>query len=59
MDKHWNEAAPLGHSGNHIEAFIEALRITKDGDNARHHPGSRIVDIQDEIPGLKKVTIPL
>lgn len=59
MGKGWNEAAPLGHNANDIEAFAEALKIVEDGDNARHKPGSRVEDVQDKIPGLKKVTIPL
>ena len=57
--KIWNEAAPLGHNGNDIEAFADALGIMEDGDNARHNPGSQIEEIQDRIPGLKKITIPL
>ena len=59
MDKSWNEAAPLGHNGNDIKAFAEALRITENGDNARQNPGSLIEEVQDKIPGLKKITIPL
>ena len=59
MGKGWNEAAPLGHNGNDIKAFAKALRIVEDGDNARHDPSSRIEEVQDKIPGLKKVTIPL
>ena len=59
MGKGWNEAAPLGHNGNHIAAFAEALRMTEDGHDARHDPGSRIEEVQAKIPGLKKVTIPL
>ena len=59
MDKRWNEAAPLGHNGNDIKAFADALRIMEDGDNARHNLGPRIEEVQDMIPGLKKVTIPL
>lgn len=59
MGKGCNEAAPLGHNGNDIKAFVEALRIGEDGDNARNNPDSQIEEVQDKIPGLKKVTIPL
>ena len=59
MGKGWNEAAPLGHNANDIKAFVEALRIMEVGKNARHNPGSRIEEVQDKIPGLKKITIPL
>lgn len=59
MGKGWNEAAPFGHNGNHIEAFTKALRMMENGNNARQNPGSRIEEVQDKIPGLRKVTIPL
>ena len=59
MGKGWNEAAPLGHNANDIKAFAEALRIMEDGDNARQNQGSQVEEVQDKIPGLKKITIPL
>ena len=59
MDKGWNEAAPLGHNANDIKAFAEALRIMEHGINARQNPGSQIEEVKDNIPGLKKVTMPL
>jgi hypothetical protein len=59
VDRRWNEAAPLGHKGNDVAAFREALRILEHGIDAGVTPGSLVEDLEENIPGLRKIKVPL
>ena len=54
-----NSGCPLGHKGNDIEAFLQAMDVAEsDSDSVSAQDGTLSIEsVVDSIPGLKKITV--